>query len=99
MIDINAEDVLTLRDAAKVLPRRRRGRKPHLSTLVRWSICGIRGVRLETIRVGGTLCTSREAHQRFCERLSSPHESPSRPSATRQRSVQKAKKELDDAGI
>jgi hypothetical protein len=32
----------------------------------------VRGIRLEVIRVGGTLCTSVEALQRFFERLASP---------------------------
>ena len=33
---------------------------------------GCRGVVLETIQVGGTRCTSREALQRFFENLSQP---------------------------
>ncbi len=37
--------------------------------LYRWATEGLRGVHLETIQVGGTLCTSIEALQRFFERL------------------------------
>jgi hypothetical protein len=70
MIDTTAEDVLTLAQAADGLPRRRAGRKTDVSTLYRWSTAGCRGVLLETIQVGGTRCTSREALQRFFERLS-----------------------------
>jgi len=66
------ETVISLADAAKELPRRRRGRKPHVSCLYRWSTVGCRGVVLETIQVGGTRCTSREALQRFLENLSQP---------------------------
>ncbi len=64
-----AEEILTLRHAAQRLPRRRSGRRPHPATLYRWATDGLRGVRLETIQVGGTTCTSIEALQRFFERL------------------------------
>jgi Protein of unknown function (DUF1580) len=72
MIDIRREAVLSLAEAAQLtlLPRRRRGKRPHMATLYRWAQRGLRGVHLETIRVGGTLCTSVEAIQRFCDRLS-----------------------------
>ena len=70
MIDTTAETLLPLVQAADELPRRRRGRKTHISTLYRWSQAGCRGVRLETVQVGATRCTSREALQRFFERLS-----------------------------
>jgi hypothetical protein len=69
MIDSQSEQIITFTQAADELPRRRRGRKTHVSTLFRWSTTGCRGVVLETIQVGGTRCTSREALQRFFERL------------------------------
>jgi hypothetical protein len=69
MIDSTTETILTFIQAAEELPRRRRGRKTHVSTFYRWADPGCRGVRLETIQVGGTCCTSREALQRFFEAL------------------------------
>jgi hypothetical protein len=72
LIDSTNESLLTLAQAAEELPRRRRGRKTHLSTLYRWATSGCRGVLLETIQVGATRCTSREAMQRFFERLTHP---------------------------
>ena len=69
MINISSEHVLCLRDAAKRLPKRRGGKRPHVATLYRWAKRGLRGVVLETLQVGGTLCTSREALQRFFESL------------------------------
>lgn len=69
MSDLLAEDVLTLTQAAQTLPCRRLGRPTHVTTLLRWSKAGIRGVRLETIQVGGTRCTSRQALRRFVERV------------------------------
>jgi hypothetical protein len=70
MIDIRRETLLTFMRATSLLPRRRRGRKCHVSTLYRWSTVGVRGVVLESIQVGGTRCTSEEALQRFFEALS-----------------------------
>ncbi len=71
MIKLISEEVLTLSEAARqpFLPRRRNGKRPHVATIYRWAQVGIRGIRLETLRVGGSLCTSKEALQRFCEQL------------------------------
>lgn len=65
MIDTATEAVLTLAQAAAELPRRRRGRKTHVSTLYRWTVSGCRGIILESIQIGATRATSREALQRF----------------------------------
>ena len=54
------------------IPRRRRGRKLHKSTAFRWANPGVRGIRLEVLRIGGTLCTTVPALQRFFERLTRP---------------------------
>jgi hypothetical protein len=56
--------------AAKDVPGRRGGKKTHVSTIYRWMTVGCKGIVLESIQVGGTLCTSREALQRFFDRLS-----------------------------
>ena len=72
MIDTTVETLQPLAQAAHELPRRRGGRKTHISTLYRWATAGCRGVILETIQIGATRCTSREALQRFFERLSQP---------------------------
>jgi len=71
MIDALAEDVVCLADAAELCPRRRRGKKTHVSCLYRWTTTGCRGVVLESLQVGGTRCTSRQALARFFIRLSS----------------------------
>lgn len=62
------EEILSLKDARAFVPRVGERRHPDLSTLYRWAMRGIGGVRLETIRVGGVMCTSREALQRFFNR-------------------------------
>ena len=51
------EELLTLAEAAAKLPRLN-GTKPHTSTLWRWSTRGVRGVRLETRRIGRLLSAS-----------------------------------------
>lgn len=68
-IDPLSETLITLADAAKLLPARRGGRRPHLSCLYRWTASGCKGVILESIQVGGTRCTSKEALARFLGRL------------------------------
>lgn len=68
-IDPFLEELLTLSEAARFCPRRRQGKKPHLSTLYRWATRGSRGVMLETLQTPGGLCTSKEALRRFFDQL------------------------------
>src|SRR5437868_2812792 len=63
MIDLQSEQLLTLTQAARMRPLGRQGRPTHLSTVYRWISRGVRGHRLEAIRLGGSLYTSREAVQ------------------------------------
>jgi len=99
MIDVSHEDVISLTDATKFLPPRRAGKRPHVATLHRWVTVGVRGIKLEMIQVGGTRCTSREALQRFFDRLTA---GPTTPTATttkrRTKEVSAAKAELAAAG-
>lgn len=103
MIDLTIEHLLSLTAAAKLLPPRRRDKRPHVSCMYRWTTTGCRGVILESIQVGGTKCTSTEALQRFFEKLSAvtegeqvaPH---SRTSLQRERAAKKANDELAASG-
>lgn len=61
-IDVNTEAILKLNDARTAFPGDKR---LSLATLHRWRLNGIRGVRLETILIGGMRYTSREAIARF----------------------------------
>ena len=101
MIDPNSETLISLADAAKSLPRRRGGKKVHLSCAYRWTNTGCRGVILESIQIGGTRCTSKEALARFFQRLTrasgSAPESPRSP-ARRRRAAEKAERELERQG-
>jgi hypothetical protein len=69
-IVLASESVFPLAESPRHVPARRGGKRLHQSTAFRWAKHGLRGVRLETIRVGGTLCTSAEALQRFFDALS-----------------------------
>jgi hypothetical protein len=60
-----SEEVRALAEWPPHLPTRRGGRRIHVSCLYRWASTGVYGVRLETIQVGGTTCTSREALEQF----------------------------------
>lgn len=65
-----ADPLLTLSELAalRTLPRRRGGTKLHTSTLARWATRGVRGVRLPSVVVGGSRCsTERALHAFFAE--------------------------------
>jgi transposase len=98
MIDINAEQLVPLREVPQFLPRRA-GRKVHISTVYRWTQRGVRGIQLESVRVGGSTYTSREAMQRFAERLSQPGQVqlPGGPATTRtrQQQIERAAREVE----
>jgi len=99
-IDPNSETLISLSQAAKLLPRRRRGKKPHVSCLYRWTTAGCRGVILESIQVGGTRCTSKEALARFFEALTyADDDRPAFQSTHRRRQAEAAERELVREGI
>jgi hypothetical protein len=64
MIDTTHESLISLTDAAKMLPGR-----PNLSTIWRWRNRGVRGVKLETVMCGGRRMTSLESLARFFQRV------------------------------
>jgi hypothetical protein len=68
-IDPFAECVATFGQLARLLPRTRNNRPVHANTLRRWAFTGRRGIKLETIVIGGVTCSSKEALVRFFDRL------------------------------
>jgi len=64
MIDTQTETILSLAQAARSVPGRS-GCGVHAATIWRWMQRGIRGVRLETILIGGIRYTSQEALHSF----------------------------------
>jgi hypothetical protein len=71
-----ADDVFSLAEAAKRLPRLRGDRPVAPSTLWRWATRGLRGNRLEIVRVGGVACMSAEALRQFFAALNGQPERP-----------------------
>jgi hypothetical protein len=111
MIDLS-EELIPLCEIPKqpFVPRRRAGKKMCIATAYRWAGIGINGIRLETIKCGGTLCTTKTAILEFFQRLSAPRIPanvvlPSEPAPAirtalqRQRDSERAGRELEAAGI
>ena len=97
-INVATEKLRTLTEAARTLP----GGAVHLSTIHRWRLKGVRGVRLETILRGGVRCTSDEAIERFFAETTSAADCDIPPSLTsrqRERELNRAETELDRAGF
>ncbi|MGD0896640.1 MAG: DUF1580 domain-containing protein [Thermoguttaceae bacterium] len=91
-IDISAERLFSLADTAKTLPGR-----PAISTLHRWRLRGVRGVRLETCLIGGRRFTSREALERFISATTAAangERPPTRTPRQRQRAIDQAERDL-----
>lgn len=103
MINPNEEQLLSLADAARNLPRRRRGKRPHISTVYRWTTHGCKGVVLDSVQIGGTRCTSHEALARFFSALTAQADVGRRdsaePSPNRRQAIEKARESLRRAGI
>jgi hypothetical protein len=108
VIDTTSEQLYPLAAACAWVPPSRGGRRTHVSTLMRWLLKGCRGpsgelVRLEACRVVSRWMVSRQAFQRFCERLTPPFDSPApsgaRTPTGRRRASERAAAELDRLGI
>lgn len=69
MISADQETVFPLGAAAKRVEKIT-GRRHNASTIYRWASRGLKGVRLETRKMGGCSYTSMEAINRFFDRLS-----------------------------
>lgn len=96
-IDINTEDIFPVGDVPKRLKSR-----PHVATAWRWVYRGCRGIKLETVCIGGRRMTSREALQRFIERTTAAADGepiPTRTTRERERAIAAAERELAEAGI
>ena len=98
-VDVLGEETLTLAEAARALPRLRKGKKVHVSTLYRWISRGLNGVRLEAGKLGRTVVTSREALQRFSERLSAADGLAEAAPVRLSRQAERAERELDRRGL
>jgi Protein of unknown function (DUF1580) len=65
VINANEEALVSLAEAAAMVPGRQSGKAIAVSTIYRWSTWGTDGVRLETVQVGARTLTSKQALDRF----------------------------------
>jgi hypothetical protein len=76
MLDLHAQpslsEMFALADVPNRIPKGRNGKKRHLSRIHEWRSRGIRGVKLQAIRVGGAWCTCDLWLTEFFQRLSDP---------------------------
>jgi hypothetical protein len=108
MFDLTTESPIRLHEAARIAGTGRAGRPIHSSTVFRWILTGVKSptgerVRLEGLRVGSHWVTSRQALQRFFERLTPQlgqptPQAPRTPNA-RRRASERAAAELERVGI
>jgi hypothetical protein len=68
LLDLNNETLLAFVDAPKEIERMG-GKRVNVSTIHRWAFSGVRRVRLEAVRLGNVWYTTKQALQRFVERL------------------------------
>lgn len=66
---ILSEDVIDSKECRREIEKIK-GRRPDKTTVYRWFLRGVRGVRLEHVRIGNTILTSRQAITRFIEATS-----------------------------
>lgn len=98
-LNLNTDDAL--RDAFPIneVPRhlpRRSGKRVHISTIWRWIQRGVRGVKLESLNIGGRRYVPREALEHFLEALNRPHLATAehQPPAYRRREAERAAREV-----
>jgi hypothetical protein len=92
---------IPLAQIAAILPRRRAGRKTHISTIYNWTSKGCRGVKLEYVQVGATRCVTRSQLADFLARLTGQSQRPGpvdsgpladRTEAVRHRAIRRAER-------
>jgi hypothetical protein len=94
-IDINSETLRTFAEAARRLPH-----PVHISCLHRWRLRGIRGVKLESVLLGGRRYCSDESLERFFTAVTAAaagERLPVRTCRQRQRQIEEAEAELRHA--
>lgn len=102
MIDTSVEEPIPLSVAARETTNRRGSRGIATPTAWRWAMKGVKGIRLETIMVGGIRMTTRPALARFFAAVTAAADGtaiPSRTSAQRERAIARDAAELEAAGI
>lgn len=107
MIDTQKDELLSLTEAAKQCPAVD-GKRPCASSIWRWMKQGCRGIRLEHVRVGRRVVTTRAALEEFFrasaavpvpERASDVQVKTARTAKQRARDLEAAKQRLNAHGV
>ena len=104
--DLLAEDVISLAAAGKLFPGSRGADRLNPSTVYRWTVQGVRTpagvVKLESLRGGSRVFTTKQAVERFVAALSAPAEPtlapPVRNPSARQKAADAAAEALKKMG-
>ena len=108
MLDLTCEQLIPLAKATRLVPPARRGKRTHLSTLLRWILTGATApdgsrVRLDAVRLGGRWMTTLGSLQRFAAALTPRvgDEAPAsaRSPSARTRASERAAAELTRKGV
>lgn len=94
-IDPNIELLIHFQKATREFP----GRGVCIQTLHRWRLHGVRGIKLETIMIGGLRYTSREAIARFIAAQNGDNSRPGVSPKQRARQSAAARRQLEELGI
>lgn len=89
------EEFIAINDVPKVLPGR-----PHISTVWRWCLRGVKGHTLKSTMIGGRRYISKADLDDFIECLSTStapeiHSKATSPTATRRKQIEKASRHVD----
>lgn len=90
-------DLIPFTEAPKLLPG-----NPHISTLHRWRVRGVGGVKLPTVMCGGRRCVARSAIFEFINATTAARDKSAgvtTPSRARSRELKRAEQQLAKEGI
>jgi hypothetical protein len=91
MIDFKREQLLTLREAAAMLPG-----PTSYKTVFEWVSKGYKGIKLEALKLGGRWITSADALQRFAEAITAAETLSVAPGSPRKCGTDDANRRLRD---
>lgn len=97
MIDLRTESLIRLEDVRQHIPSGRRGKQLSKSVPFRWASKGVKGIVLETVKVGGARYTTLDALHRFIQHINAP--TPPTSEATRPLPSKQVEKELAKRGL
>jgi hypothetical protein len=93
-------DLIPFGELPRIIPGR-----PHLSTVHRWRLRGVAGIRLRTLKIGGRRFVDPRDLAEFCRRLSADSSDGGQPESFKQKNQRRAKasqaaeRELDREGL